>query len=76
MKHKNAQIRYNVLNKCFRSTTKIYTAPDLLEECNKALEYEGYEGIKRRQLYKDISYMESEKGWSVEFDENLKVPTT
>ena len=76
MKHKNAQIRYNVLNKCFRSTTKIYTVPDLLEECNKALEYEGYEGIKRRQLYKDISYMESEKGWSVEFEENLKVPTT
>ena len=75
MKHKNAQIRYNVLNRCFRSTTKTYTASDLLEECNQALEYEGYEGIKKRQLYKDISYMKSEKGWSVEFEENLNVPS-
>ena len=75
MKHKNAQIRYNVLNRCFRSTTKTYTASDLLEECNQALEYEGYEGIKKRQLYKDICYMKSEKGWSVEFEENLNVPS-
>jgi len=41
---------------------------DLIEECNNALfEYSGKEdGIKRRQIFEDISYMESSQGWSIE----------
>ncbi|WP_240469910.1 helix-turn-helix transcriptional regulator [Cyclobacterium sp. SYSU L10401] len=40
---------------------------DLLEECNKALmEFNpSNEGIRRRQLFDDIRFMESEQGWSI-----------
>ncbi|GAA4270450.1 WYL domain-containing protein [Hyunsoonleella aestuarii] len=40
----------------------------MLEECNKALRDldPDAEGIKKRQLYDDIRFMQSEQGWSVE----------
>lgn len=40
---------------------------DLLEEVNNALEYvNGYDSaIKKRQLFDDIKFMESESGWSI-----------
>ncbi len=43
---------------------------DLLEECNKAiLDLEpGASGVKRRQIYNDIRYMESAQGWSIALD--------
>ena len=69
MKHKNAQLRYNVLNKCFRNKTKSFTIGKLLEECNKALNEYGYDGIQKRQLYNDISYMKSDQGWSIDLEE-------
>ena len=72
MKHKNAQLRYNVLNKCFRNKTKSFTISKLLEECNKELNEYGYDSIQKRQLYKDISYMKSEQGWSIDL-EDLKM---
>jgi predicted DNA-binding transcriptional regulator YafY len=64
---KHALIRYQVLDKCFRNPGRDYTLDDLLEECNKALyDLNGEnDGIKRRQLFKDISFMESEQGWSI-----------
>lgn len=45
----------------------MYFIEDLLEECNKVLmEYEpGSDGIRQRQLFNDIRFMESEAGWSV-----------
>jgi len=72
--NKHAQIRYNILNKCFRNPGRNYTLEDLLEECNQAIfDFDPKpEGIKRRQLYDDISYMESEQGWSIELEEGLK----
>lgn len=65
--NKNALLRYQVLDRCFRNPGRKYYWQDLLEECNKALEeYNGIgAGIKRRQLYDDIKFMESEQGWSV-----------
>lgn len=72
--NKHAQIRYNTLDKCFRNTGRNYTLEDLLEECNQAI-YDfdpNSEGIKRRQLYDDLRYMESEQGWNIELAENLK----
>lgn len=63
---KNALVRYQVLDRCFRNPGREYTLNDLLEACNDALyELDGSEGIKRRQLQKDIRYMESEQGWSI-----------
>ena len=72
MKHKNAQLRYNVLNNCFRNKTKNFTINKTLEECNKALNEHGYDGIQKRQLYKDINYMKSDQGWSIDL-EKLKI---
>lgn len=65
--NKNALIRYQVLDRCFRNIGRIYFWEDLLEECNKALiDFEpNSEGIQRRQLFDDIRFMESEAGWSV-----------
>ncbi len=64
--NKNAQLRYQVLDKCFRNPGRRYFINDLLDECNNTLyEYEpNAEGIKKRQLYEDIRFMESPQGWS------------
>jgi len=63
---KNALLRYQVLDRCFRNPGKEYTLDDLQDACNEALfELEGREGIQRRQLQKDIRFMESEQGWAI-----------
>jgi predicted DNA-binding transcriptional regulator YafY len=65
--NKNALKRYLTLDNCFRNTGRKYYLEDLLDECNRALFESDFssEGIKRRQLFEDIKFMESEKGWSV-----------
>jgi len=65
--NKNALIRYQVLDRCFRNTGRMYFWEDLLEECNKALiDFNpNIEGIQRRQLFDDIRFMESDAGWSI-----------
>lgn len=65
--NKNALIRYQVLDRCFRNVGRMYFWEDLLEECNKALRNfdPDSKGIQRRQLFDDIRFMESEAGWSV-----------
>lgn len=65
--NKNALIRYQVLDRCFRNTGRMYFWEDLLEECNKALmDFDpNSEGIQRRQLFDDIRFMESDAGWSI-----------
>lgn len=64
--NKNAMLRYQVLDKCFRNPGRQYSIDDLTEECNKALAEldPNSEGIKRRQIYYDIRFMESEQGWA------------
>jgi len=65
--NKNALIRYQVLDRCFRNTGRMYFWEDLLEECNRAIvEFDPHSaGIQRRQLFDDIRFMESEQGWSI-----------
>ncbi|MFZ1790709.1 MAG: WYL domain-containing protein [Saprospiraceae bacterium] len=65
--NKNAVIRYQVLDRCFRNSGRMYFWEDLLEECNKALiDFDPKsEGIQRRQLFDDIRFMESPAGWSI-----------
>ena len=64
---KYAIIRYQVLDRCFRNSGRMYFWEDLLEECNKAIEeYDpNSSGIQRRQLFDDIKFMESDAGWSI-----------
>ncbi len=65
--NKNAMIRYQVLDRCFRNPGRMYFWEDLLEECNEALkEFDpNSQGIQRRQLFDDIRFMESEAGWLI-----------
>jgi len=65
--NKNATIRYQAMDKCFRNPGRRYFWEDLLEACNQALrEFDpDCEGIQRRQLLDDIRFMESEQGWSI-----------
>jgi predicted DNA-binding transcriptional regulator YafY len=65
--NKNAYIRYQVLDRCFRNPGRMYFLEDLIEECTVAmLELDPVSsGIKRRQLLMDIRFMESPQGWSI-----------
>ena len=65
--NKNAIIRYQTLDRCFRNPGRRYFWEDLLEECNRALLElnPGSRGIQRRQLFDDMRFMQSEQGWAV-----------
>lgn len=65
--NKHAIIRYQALDKCFGNFGRRYYIDDLIKACNDAIyEYAGIEeGIKRRQIYLDIVFMESEQGWQI-----------
>jgi predicted DNA-binding transcriptional regulator YafY len=66
--NKNALIRYKILDKCFRNPGKRYFIEDLIEECETVLLDINTKsnGISRRQIFEDISFMESEEGWNIE----------
>lgn len=64
--NKNASIRYQALDKCFRDRFHRYYVEDLLEKCEEALYYyNGVGGVSRRQIFEDIKFMESDAGWSI-----------
>ncbi len=66
--NKNALIRYKILDNCFRNTGKRYFIEDLIGECNNILSEmdSTYGGISRRQIFDDISFMESTEGWQID----------
>jgi len=68
--NKNALIRYQALDRCFSNPGRNFDINALLEYVNEALfEYNpNSEGIKKRQLYEDIRFMESDQGYSIELD--------
>ncbi len=70
--NKHAQIRYKILDNCFRNTGRNYFIDDLLEECNNAIiEMDPKSrGVSLRQVQDDISFMESEDGYSIELIRN------
>ena len=64
-------IRYQVLDRCFSNWARNFYIEDLIEACNKALyDYTGDEksSIQRRQIFNDISFMESAAGWDIPLD--------
>jgi len=65
--NKQATIRFFTLDRCFSNHHKKYFIEDLIEACNLELfELTGINnGVKKRQLFNDISYMESDQGWSI-----------
>lgn len=68
--NKNATIRYNCLDECFRNPGRRYYMEDLLSECNDALSdvSPGSSGVKRRQLLADIQFMGDSRGYSAPID--------
>ena len=67
---KNALLRYQTLDRCFKNTGRSYLIEDLLEEVNQTLFNENLEnsGIQVRQLREDIRFMRSELGYSAPID--------
>ena len=63
--NKNATIRYQALDRCFRNPGRRYSINDLIETCNDALlEIDpGSSGVKRRQIYEDIKFMKDSLGY-------------
>lgn len=66
--NKHAQIRYIALDKCFSNFGRKYYIEDLVEACSTAIyDFTGKcEGVKKRQVYEDIKFMESSQGWNIE----------
>ena len=65
--NKHATIRYHALDRCFGNHGRKFFMEDLIKACNEAIyEFSGIEdGVKRRQVFDDITFMESEQGWSI-----------
>jgi predicted DNA-binding transcriptional regulator YafY len=65
--NKHATIRYHALDRCFSNPGRRFYIDDLINACNDAIyEFAGIEdGIRRRQIFDDIAFMESEHGWSI-----------
>ncbi|WP_320018921.1 WYL domain-containing protein [Labilibaculum manganireducens] len=63
--NKNATIRYQALDKCFRNPGEQYYIEDLIDACNEALldVAPNSTGVKRRQIYDDIKFMQDSKGF-------------
>ena len=65
--NKHAIIRYQALDKCFSNWHKRYDIEALVAACNDAIyQFTGIEeGVKKRQVYDDINFMESPQGWNI-----------
>lgn len=70
---RQVQLRYAVLNKCFRNRYREYTIDDLVEECNKALlrEYDIERGVSKRTIQVDIANLQMPP-YRVRLDEKLR----
>lgn len=71
--NKNAQIRYQALDKCLGNWGRRYYIEDLVEACNDALYlYNGTSGkdcgVKKRQVQEDLKFLESEEGYRMMID--------
>ena len=70
--NKHQIIRYQALDKCFRNSTKRYFIDNLIDACNEAIyNFSGNsEGVKKRQLYDDIAFMQSENGYDAPIEKD------
>lgn len=72
--NRHAVIRYHALDRCFSNWGRKYFIEDLIEACNNAIyDFTGKaEGIKRRQLFEDIKFMESEAGYTIPLEKIIE----
>ena len=69
-KIKHVELRYQILNKCFRNRYREYTIEDLVNECNKVLRANDRPEVSKRTIQNDINTLEADYG--IMLDENLK----
>jgi len=65
--NKHATIRYHALDRCFSNHGRKFFMDDLVVACSVAVyDFSGIEdGVKRRQIFDDVTFMESDQGWSI-----------
>jgi len=70
--NKHATIRYHALDLCFSNFGRKYFIDDLIYACNKAIfDHAGIEdGVRRRQIFDDITFMQSEAGWAIPLEKH------
>lgn len=68
---RNKMLRYQVLDRCFRDTSRLYNVSALLECCNNEMRRYDFKEISRRTIQKDIDDLRGEPH-NVEFDEVLE----
>src|SRR5690625_1918842 len=68
---KNAERRYNIIDRCLSNYYRNHTYYSILAEVNKTLEEHGSEGIRLRQLQEDLKFMQSEAGFRIQLAEGL-----
>lgn len=62
--NKNAQLRYQILDRCFSNFRQRYTIDDLVEEVNEKLyDLNGTE-VSLRQIREDIKFMRDSVGYN------------
>ena len=71
--NKNAQLRYQVLDRCLSNWSRRYYIEDLVDACNEALylyngETKDGGGVKKRQVQEDLKFIESEEGYGMLID--------
>lgn len=64
--NKNAQLRYNAIDKCLRNQYKKYFINDLIDYCSTVLteHYAMETTVSRRQIFDDLDFMRSEAGFN------------
>lgn len=55
----SALIRYSVINGCLRRGGQGYSIADLVDACNKRLQYETVDTVSKEQVRKDLDRMVS-----------------
>lgn len=61
--NKNAQLRYQILDRCFRNFQKRYEIDDLLDEVNEQLRDIADTEVGDRQIREDIKFMRDRVSW-------------
>lgn len=72
--NKNAFIRFQILDQCFRNSMKEFSITEIIEAVDDVMmEMDSeYTGISRKQIYSDIRFMESQMGWEIELVKTRK----
>ncbi len=67
---RNKILRYQVLDRCFRNTSRLYKVIDLLDCCNQEMRRYDYRHVSLRTIQNDIQLLAKDP-YNVVFDEKL-----